>query len=330
MRRILGIGAFVGLAAFVIAQVSGTDMLNSFAKALNSSKSVSASYTIQKPIGPSSSYQVDLAKPNKARIESPTEVIVADGNTITTYTKADNTYFKKPQTDAEFKALFANDDLGLFGSFFDANYYGNVVSAKPAGTKVRKGVSYNVVDAKMDQAGKKTVSFYLDPSDQLARVAMITTVDGTNKDDTIIATKTLTVNGDNNSAFVFNAPADSKELSLDDINAGRWFSTWADASAMSQKTGKPIFIDFFTDWCHWCKVLDAEVYPSDAFKAEAKNWVLLKIDAEKGEGVQLAAKYGVNAYPTIKYVKADGTLIGGFEGYMPTDKVVANMQSAHH
>lgn len=329
MRRIIGIAACAGLAAFVIAEVSGTDMLNGYAKAMNSSKSVSASFTIQKPIGSTVTYQIDLAKPNKASINSPTQIVVADGTTITTYEKSDNSYYKKPQTDADFKALFANDDLGLFGSFFDANYYGKVVSAKTAGTKVRKGVTYNVVDAKMDQAGKKTVSFYLDPSDQLARVAMITTVDGTNKDDTIIATKSLTVNNDNSGNFAFSAPAGAKEISLDDMNSGRWFSTWADASAMSKKTGKPIFIDFFTDWCHWCKVLDAEVYPSDAFKAEAKNWILLKIDAEKGEGVGLAAKYGVSGYPTIKFVKADGTDIGGFVGYKPTAEVVASMHSGH-
>jgi len=192
--------------------------------------------------------------------------------------------------------------------------------------KNRKGVNYNVVDVAMDKAGKKTVSFYLDPNDKIARVADILCVDGTAKDNTLIMTKELTLDGNNDKAFAFSAPEGAKEVSLDEMSAGKWYTTWAEASAMAKKTNKPIFVDFYTDWCHWCKVLDAEVYPSAAFKAEAKNWILLKIDAEKGEGIGMAAKYQVSGYPTVKYLKADGTDIGGFVGYMPTDQVVGNMR----
>jgi len=57
--------------------MSGTDMLGSFSKALNTSKSISATYTIQKPNGTAASYTIDLAKPNKARIDS---TAASDGN----------------------------------------------------------------------------------------------------------------------------------------------------------------------------------------------------------------------------------------------------------
>ena len=38
--------------------------------------------------------------------------------------------------------------------------------------------------------------------------------------------------------------------------------------------------------------------------------------------------YGVQGFPMIKYMKADGTVFGGFDGYMPTDRVCASMDAA--
>ena len=59
-----------------------------------------------------------------------------------------------------------------------------------------------------------------------------------------------------------------------------WLSDVNEAQALSKSTGKPIFA-FFTgsDWCGWCKKLQADVFA----KPEFKNWaseevVLLELD----------------------------------------------------
>jgi len=87
---------------------------------------------------------------------------------------------------------------------------------------------------------------------------------------------------------------------------------------------KIVMIDFFTDWCHWCKVLDEKVYsnPQVADYANDKqvNW---KIDAEKGEGINLAKKYNVSGYPTILFLSADGAEVDRIVGYMPADEFLS-------
>jgi hypothetical protein len=75
-------------------------------------------------------------------------------------------------------------------------------------------------------------------------------------------------------------------------------------------------------------MLEQDVYSTDAFKQASKKWVLCKINGEKGEGPGLMKQYGISGFPTIKYLKADGTEFGGFVGYMPTDRVVSSMDSA--
>jgi outer membrane lipoprotein-sorting protein len=250
MRRLIAIGAIAGLAVWVLAQVSGTDMLNNFAKSLNSAKGLSATYTVQRIGGTASTYKVDLAKPNKARIDTPSQLIVADGTNITTYDKNDKSYFKKPETDADLKAMFKSDDLSLFGSFFDADFYkGKIVSSKAAGQKVRRGVNYDVVTANGDSLGKKTITFYLDPKDKLAKLGEFVLNDGGATDTLLVMTKEYTVDGQSAAAtFAFSAPEGSREVSLEEMNSGKWYEDFDEAMAMAKKANKPIFLDFYADW----------------------------------------------------------------------------------
>jgi len=250
MRRLIAIGVAAGLAVWVVAQVSGSDMLNSFAQTLNGAKSLSTTYSVQRVGGNSSAYSLDLAKPNKARIDTPSQLIVADGTTITTFDKKDNSYYKKPQTDADLKDLFKTDDLNLFGAFFEANFWqGKVVSAKPAGQKLRKGVSYNLVVANMDDKNKKTVTFYIDPADRLAKVGEYVLNDAGATDTTLVMTKDYAIDGKQGSdLYAFNAPDGSKEISLEEMSASKWFDNLEDAEAMAKKLNKPIFVDFYADW----------------------------------------------------------------------------------
>jgi tetratricopeptide (TPR) repeat protein len=44
--------------------------------------------------------------------------------------------------------------------------------------------------------------------------------------------------------------------------------------------------------------------------------VPIKIDAEKGEGIDIAKKYGVDAYPTIVFITSDGEEIDRILGYV--------------
>jgi thioredoxin-related protein len=91
----------------------------------------------------------------------------------------------------------------------------------------------------------------------------------------------------------------------------------AEAVSAAEKQKKPLMIDFITDWCRWCDTLDARTY-SDADVASyiTEHVVPFKIDAEKGEGIALAKKYGVNGYPTILFIHPEGEEIDRILGYV--------------
>ena len=62
--------------------------------------------------------------------------------------------------------------------------------------------------------------------------------------------------------------------------------TWDEAVKANQKTGKKIFIDFYTDWCGWCKKMDATTFSDpEVAKYINENFYAVKFDAEQKEDI---------------------------------------------
>ena len=79
------------------------------------------------------------------------------------------------------------------------------------------------------------------------------------------------------------------------------------AKAKAEK--KLVFIDVYTAWCGPCKHMAATVFKQDNvgqyFNSQFINF---KIDAEKGEGKALAAKYKIQYYPTYLFIDDKGAV----------------------
>jgi thioredoxin-related protein len=80
----------------------------------------------------------------------------------------------------------------------------------------------------------------------------------------------------------------------------------------------PMIIDFFTDWCSWCKVLDTVTYVDPLVVGMSVDHVFVKVDADVD--TNLARKYAISGFPTIVITKPDGEEIDRIWGYLgPTD-----------
>jgi len=77
-----------------------------------------------------------------------------------------------------------------------------------------------------------------------------------------------------------------------------------------------VVVDFYTDWCGWCQVLDRDVYPDPAVRRELDRTVFLHLDAER-EGVGAARRYRVDGFPTILFLSPDGREVGRIRGFYP-------------
>lgn len=110
---------------------------------------------------------------------------------------------------------------------------------------------------------------------------------------------------------------------------------WQDietAAKQAAQDGKPLLIDFYTDWCGWCKRMDQSTYRDTALiRVLNTHFHPVKFNAEKGTYTLNGKSYGMQgqfnkfavesmqgnmAFPTTVILRPD---LGGMfkqEGYM--------------
>ncbi len=94
-------------------------------------------------------------------------------------------------------------------------------------------------------------------------------------------------------------------------------TSFQDVLAKAKKENKPIFIDFYTTWCGPCKMMENDVFTDGGvISMYNRNFINVKIDAEKGEGIDLARRYRIGGFPFLLYLDSKGKIIQKHLGYM--------------
>ncbi|MBN2747029.1 MAG: DUF255 domain-containing protein [Bacteroidales bacterium] len=75
----------------------------------------------------------------------------------------------------------------------------------------------------------------------------------------------------------------------------RWYSM-QEALDLQQKAPKKIVVDVYTDWCGWCKRMDANTFSNAAVAAYMnKNFYPVKFNAEGNDTIKFKGRTFVNA-----------------------------------
>ncbi len=112
--------------------------------------------------------------------------------------------------------------------------------------------------------------------------------------------------------------------------------TWDEMAAAQAKEPRKVLIDFYTDWCGWCKKMDASTFSNEVIaKYVNEKYYAVKFDAEqKGDIVfkgrtfkfvangrrgyhELAAEImgGKMSYPTVGYLNESFGVIQAVPGF---------------
>ncbi len=103
---------------------------------------------------------------------------------------------------------------------------------------------------------------------------------------------------------------------------GNLFSQSGFEDALKKASGenKRIIVDVYTDWCGWCKKMDADAYSNkEIISIIEDNFVLVKLNAESSQKInyngkqyteeELSYYFDVFSFPTTVFLEPDGTLI---------------------
>lgn len=104
---------------------------------------------------------------------------------------------------------------------------------------------------------------------------------------------------------------------------------WAhDLPAALSRAGsekKLVMVDFYADWCQWCKRLDKNTFSDADVQKALAQIVTVRLNGER-EGRDAAARFNVEGYPTLIFLNAAGNEVGRIPGYMDPGAFLQELQ----
>ena len=107
----------------------------------------------------------------------------------------------------------------------------------------------------------------------------------------------------------------------------KWYS-FNEGMAKGKADNKPVIVDFYADWCSWCKVMDKETFSNKEVAAIMNaNYILVRIDVEGNQNIryknrdftpkQFQMYMQVSGLPTIAFFDKKGELVTLLPGFVP-------------
>ena len=124
------------------------------------------------------------------------------------------------------------------------------------------------------------------------------------------------------------AATPAAELAVSKAVPKGWMEDFEAAKKLAAKEKRRILLAVSgSDWCYWCKKLDAEVYGKKEFlDLIAKDYVPVLVDCARDPAIlsplarkqnrELARRFGVDGFPCAILLDSNGKEIGRIGGYV--------------
>ncbi|MDQ1280054.1 MAG: thioredoxin 1 [Thermoproteota archaeon] len=103
-----------------------------------------------------------------------------------------------------------------------------------------------------------------------------------------------------------------------------WLTDYDNGISKAKAEGKVVLIDFYADWCSWCKTLDRETYEKGDVVAYL-NDKLICIRINVDENIHISNYYNITALPTIVFLSAESVEVDRIIGFLPSEQFLVRV-----
>ncbi|GBC63420.1 thioredoxin family protein [Desulfonema ishimotonii] len=122
-------------------------------------------------------------------------------------------------------------------------------------------------------------------------------------------------------------PADKVTAVAPDSPAIRWYA-YQEGIDRGKHEKKKVFINFYADWCRYCKVMEQKTFKDDGVIAYLNdNFISVRVNSDKNK--KLAADYNITGLPLSWFVSEAGENIGSQPGYIPPNMLLPLLKYIH-
>ncbi|MEF8874879.1 MAG: thioredoxin family protein [Candidatus Thermoplasmatota archaeon] len=107
-----------------------------------------------------------------------------------------------------------------------------------------------------------------------------------------------------------NVPQTVSGVQENDID---WYS-YSNGMDKAENEGKPVFIDFMTEWCGACEEMEDETYSDPRVQEKTEEVIFIKVNVDERE--DLGSKYGIQSVPTLVFESPQGEEVDRSVGFM--------------
>ena len=101
------------------------------------------------------------------------------------------------------------------------------------------------------------------------------------------------------------------------------------AKQLHQKTGRPLLVYVYTDWCPYCQKLNKEVLTDKGVQQCLDGFAKVKLNADASQdNKKLASDLRISGYPTLLTRQKDDLMLTRFPTLVPPPQFVAACQEA--
>lgn len=120
----------------------------------------------------------------------------------------------------------------------------------------------------------------------------------------------------------------------------KWLN-FDDGLAKAKTEDKPIFLEFYTDWCIYCKKFQREtIQDKDVRQRLSENFAYVRLNAENSadrlnydgksfSNVELTQAFGVTSFPSLVFLDSEGKPITMLSGFVPPRQFTAVLDYIH-
>jgi thioredoxin-related protein len=99
-----------------------------------------------------------------------------------------------------------------------------------------------------------------------------------------------------------------------------WYD-YEEGTALMQREGKKGYLNFYAEWCKYCKLMDEQTFSNQAVVAYLnRNFVAMKVNSDKD--AKRAADFGVQGLPSNWFLRASGERISNRPGFIPPTEML--------